>query len=190
VLLSRSPNTILIMAENGFHISPSPPRHGKGGSSSCSELGKPDGVHQQTEQDWLIVELARKLTTQSEQQHLGSLISPADGSRLDPSSDQFRARDWARAFYDLRFSNDKAVARVAGVAFRGLNVSGKGSPTDFQSTVGNVVLKLPSLVQQAQKIEILQDFDGLLLPGEQVCVLGPPGYVLCYYLRKRVSDKP
>ena len=164
--------------------------HGKDESSSVSELGKADEGHQQADQDGVVMELARKLTTQSEQQYTGSLFSTAASSRLDPKSDRFRERDWARAFYDLRFGNDETIARVAGVAFRGLNVSGKGSPTDFQPTVGNVVLKLPSLIRQAQNIEILRDFDGLLLPGEQLCVLGPPGYVLCYHLRKRVSDKP
>ncbi|KAG9186953.1 hypothetical protein G6011_10061 [Alternaria panax] len=91
-------------------------------------------------------------------------------------SDHFRAKDWARSFYDLRYSSDETIPRVAGVAFRGLNVWGEGSPTDFQSTVGNTILKLPSLSGRGtQKIEILRDLDGLLLPREQLCVLRPPG---------------
>jgi hypothetical protein len=76
----------------------------------------------------------------------------------------------------LRYSSQGANPRIAGVAFRDLNVWGQGSPTDFQSTVGNYILKLPSLFRRGrQKIEILQNLDGLLLSGEQLCVLGPPG---------------
>jgi len=123
--------------------------------------------------DTEIHELARRFTSQSE--HQGSPFA-AEGGRLDPRSEEFRARDWAKSFYNLRYNRDGSIARVAGVAFKGLNVWGTGSPTDFQSTVGNMILKLPSLFGQGtQRIEILRDCEGLLLPGEQLCVLGPPG---------------
>jgi ATP-binding cassette subfamily G (WHITE) protein 2 (PDR) len=123
-----------------------------------------------------VLELVRKYTSQSTQHTYRSPFEAAEGSRLDPQSDRFRARDWAKSFYELRYSSEEAVARVAGVAFRGLNVWGKGFPTDFQSTVGNTILKLPALFGRgSQKIEILRNLDGLLLPGEQLCVLGPPG---------------
>ncbi|KAF2450443.1 ABC multidrug transporter [Karstenula rhodostoma CBS 690.94] len=96
-------------------------------------------------------------------------------SSLDPCSSTFDARSWAKAFYNVRYSSD-LPARVAGVAFKNLNVSGVGSPTDFQSSVANSILKLPAIFGRgAQKIEILRDLDGLVLPGEQCCVLGPPG---------------
>lgn len=122
-----------------------------------------------------VQELARQFSAQSE--HHGSPFS-AEGNRLDPRSEKFRARDWAKAFYNLRYDSDTSLARVAGVSFKNLNVSGQGSPTDFQSTVGNIFLKLPSLFGKgSRKIEILRDFEGLILPGEQLCVLGPPGYV-------------
>lgn len=123
-----------------------------------------------------VQELSRQFSAQSE--NLGSPFS-AEGNRLDPRSKKFRARDWATAFYNLRYNSDASLARVAGVSFKNLNVSGQGSPTDFQSTVGNVFLKQPSLFGQgSQKIGILHEFEGLVLPGEQLCVLGPPGYVL------------
>ncbi|KAJ6156403.1 hypothetical protein N7497_005288 [Penicillium chrysogenum] len=72
------------------------------------------------------------------------------------------------------------LSRVAGLAFNNLNVVGYGSPVDYQMSVGNAALKLPTLAQQwfggkKRRINILQDVDGLLLPGEQLCVLGPPG---------------
>ncbi|RAQ99645.1 opaque-specific abc transporter cdr3 [Stemphylium lycopersici] len=148
-------------------------------SNSSSEYAKEDcraDADLETERDREVHGLVRKFTSQSEQQHVGSPFADDAHHRLDPKSEHFRARDWARAFYNLRYSGKETIPRVAGVAFRGLNVWGKGSPTDFQSTVGNNILKFPSLFGRGiQKIEILRDLDGLLLPGEQLCVLGPPG---------------
>ncbi|KAH4609607.1 hypothetical protein HBI38_123760 [Parastagonospora nodorum] len=145
-------------------------------SSSSSIGGQVDDNKSAERHNHAVQVLVRNFTSQSEQQNLGSPFDATDGGVLDPKSDQFRAKSWARAFYDLRFSGEEALPRVAGVAFRNLNVWGKGSPTDFQSTVGNKILKLPSLFGRGtQKIEILRNLDGLLLPGEQLCVLGPPG---------------
>lgn len=134
-------------------------------------------VRVETDREHEVHELVRRFTAQSEQHDTrGSPFSSDIHPRLNPNSEQFCARDWAQAFYNLRYSSEEATPRVAGVAFRGLNVWGKGSPTDFQSTVGNMILKLPSLFGKGtRKIEILRDLDGLLLPGEQLCVLGPPG---------------
>jgi ATP-binding cassette subfamily G (WHITE) protein 2 (PDR) len=145
-------------------------------TATRSELGQtiPDEDQQRDE---TILDLARNFTNQSEKLHHESPFTAAKGSRLDPKSDQFCAKDWAKAFHNLRYGSSGAQARVAGVAFKSLNVWGKGSPTDFQSTVGNTVLKLPSLFGKGeQKIDILRDLDGLVLAGEQLCVLGPPGY--------------
>jgi ATP-binding cassette subfamily G (WHITE) protein 2 (PDR) len=124
-----------------------------------------------------VQELVRQFTAKSAEFGLESPFAAVEGSYLDPKSDQFRAKDWARAFYNIRYSSEESNHRVAGIAFKNLNVWGKGSQTDFQSTVGNKILKLSSLFGRGdQKIEILRDLDGLLLPGEQLCVLGPPGY--------------
>lgn len=145
-------------------------------AASISESTEGNQSHFEIERDQQIHQLVRKFTAQSEQIGFRSTADDALHHRLDPNSEQFRPRDWARAFYDLRYNSEEAVPRVAGVAFRGLNVWGKGSPTDFQSTVGNMILKLPSLFGKGtSKIEILRDLDGLVLPGEQLCVLGPPG---------------
>lgn len=145
-------------------------------SSSGSETDKTSVPELEPQQNHEILELARKYTSQSTQRNYGSPFDAPEDSRLDPQSDSFRARDWARSFYELRYNNDEALARVAGFALQGLNVNGMGSPTDFQSTVGNTILKLPALFGKgSQKIEILRDLDGLVLPGEQLCVLGPPG---------------
>jgi ATP-binding cassette subfamily G (WHITE) protein 2 (PDR) len=150
-------------------------------SSSSSEYDNKDNDRQDVQHDRQVHELVRKFTSRSEQHHIGSPFTDDPHHWLDPKSDQFQARKWAGSFYDLRYSSEEAIPRVAGVAFKSLNVWGKGSPTDFQSTVGNTILKLPSLFGRGvHKIEILRDLDGLLLPGEQFCVLGPPGYVLLH----------
>lgn len=140
-------------------------------SSSSESVAELD-----TQQEHEVLELVRKYTSQSTQHNHGLPFEAPEGSRLDPQSDSFRARDWTKSFYELRYSSDEAIARVAGFAFQSLDVNGKGSPTDFQSTVGNTILKLPALFGRgSQKIGILRDLDGLILPGEQLCVLGPPG---------------
>jgi ATP-binding cassette subfamily G (WHITE) protein 2 (PDR) len=150
--------------------------HTKVDSSSSSVCGEVEEEKFEEQQSHEVLDLVRKFTTQSAQQALGSPFDAPEGSSLDPKSNQFRAKSWAKAFYNLRYESEEAIPRVAGVAFQDLNVWGQGSPTDFQSTVGNKILKLPSLFGcGSQKIEILRDLDGLLLPGEQLCVLGPPG---------------
>ncbi|KAI8936432.1 hypothetical protein NX059_006840 [Plenodomus lindquistii] len=139
-------------------------------STTRCETG--ESAEEQSQHDCEVHDLAREIS----KQQLGSPFAVDPDSRLDPASDSFQAKEWARSFHRLRYSGSEAIPRVAGVAFRGLNVWGKGSPTEFQSTVSNFVLKLPALFNRgSQRFDILRDVDGLLLPGEQLCVLGPPG---------------
>jgi hypothetical protein len=156
-------------------------------SSSSSETGGKHNEESEEQNERTVLDLVRESTAQS-----GPFESPfdaAEGGHLDPNSNQFRAKSWAKSFYNLRYGSEESKPRVAGISFTNLNVWGKGSPTDFQSTVGNKILKLPSLFARgAQKIEILQDLDGLLLPGEQLCVLGPPGYDIRIVLTFKIAD--
>jgi ABC-type multidrug transport system fused ATPase/permease subunit len=128
--------------------------------------------------DERLTSLARKL---SERSNMSPSFELGKGRAFDPQSPDFNARAWAKAFYRIRYNaNDGSPPRVAGVAFNNLTVSGYGSPLDYQMSVGNAALKLPTLVHQwfggkKQKLNILENVDGLLLPGEQLCVLGPPG---------------
>jgi hypothetical protein len=135
-------------------------------------------VHETSEKERYqeVLNLARVFTSRSIQTLHESPFS-AESECLDPKSPKFNAKQWAKAFYNVRYGSGSDVnPRVAGVAFKDLNVWGKGSPTDFQSSVGNSILKIPSLFGRgSQKIDILRNIDGLLLPGEQLCVLGPPG---------------
>ncbi|KAA8649577.1 uncharacterized protein ATNIH1004_002248 [Aspergillus tanneri] len=124
--------------------------------------------------------LAQVIKAQSTCEMLSSLPESQDQAHLNPNSSKFRAKDWAREFYNLRFQGgDKPLK--AGIAFRNLNVCGYGTPTDYQMSVGNAALKMVGMaaelfgIRRKQRVDILRDIDGLLLPGEQLCVLGPPG---------------
>ncbi|THC90890.1 hypothetical protein EYZ11_009645 [Aspergillus tanneri] len=146
------------------------------------------------ERDRRVTDLARALSSRSKQSDHPLPFEPGKDGRLDPLSPQFNVRAWARAFYDVRYnSEDAAPPRVAGVAFKNLNVVGYGTPVDYQMSVGNTLIKLPTLVLQffrgkKEKIEILKDINGLLLPGEQLCVLGPPGSG-CSSLLKTIAQE-
>jgi ATP-binding cassette subfamily G (WHITE) protein 2 (PDR) len=139
-----------------------------------------------------ILQLARRLSAESKDLgHISPLDAPVGGF-LDPNSENFDAKSWAKQFYNALYASDPA--RVMGVAYENLNVFGYGSDTDFQGTVGNWPFKLPELVQQimggraAQKVDILRNFEGLIRPSEMVCVLGPPGSG-CTTLLKTVAGE-
>lgn len=107
-------------------------------------------------------------------------FNAAPDSPLDPSSDNFRPRAWVKAMFQLQSSDDRFLARTAGVAFRNLSAHGYGAATDYQKSVGNVMLEVVGLARRLmgvgqQRIDILRSFDGLLKPGEMLVVLGPPG---------------
>ncbi|KAL3457147.1 ABC-2 type transporter-domain-containing protein [Aspergillus heterothallicus] len=148
------------------------------------------------DRDRRVTQLARTISARSRRSYQQLPFETGKGGRLDPQSPQFNARAWAKAFYDIRYNSDDGVPpRVSGVSFKELNVVGYGSPVDYQMSVGNALLKLPTLAIQAlggkkqkQKIEILKDVDGLLLPGEQLCVLGPPGSG-CTTLLKTIAQE-
>ncbi|CZT44690.1 probable ABC transporter [Rhynchosporium secalis] len=113
-------------------------------------------------------------------------------SPLDPHSPNFSAQAW---FSNLAgfISKDPSnlLHRSAGVSFTDLNVSGFGSPTDYQKSVGNVLFGIVSLYrrmggEKKQQINILRDFDGLVESGEMLLVLGRPGSG-CSTLLKTIS---
>lgn len=128
-----------------------------------------------------VLNLARKFTTRSTDAHHQPLFGPNPGTKVDPQSPDFSARSWAKAFYNVRYNAENSEPRLSGFAFKGLNVYGHGNPTDYQMSVGNALLKLPATAlrfltgNHGRKVDILQDLDGLVLPGEQLCALGPPG---------------
>ncbi|KIV97643.1 hypothetical protein PV10_01362 [Exophiala mesophila] len=99
---------------------------------------------------------------------------------IDPSSDSFRPSAWVKAMFKLQNENERFLARTAGFAFRNLSAYGYGASTDYQKSVGNVIFQVVGLVRSLagvgqRRIDILRNFDGLVLPGEMLIVLGPPG---------------
>lgn len=101
-------------------------------------------------------------------------------SALDPSSDNFRSRAWVKSMFKLQSEDDRFLARTAGFAFRNLSAFGFGAATDYQKSVGNVMLEVVGMARKLmgtgqRRIDILRNFDGLVLPGEMLVVLGPPG---------------
>jgi ATP-binding cassette subfamily G (WHITE) protein 2 (PDR) len=136
-----------------------------------------------------IVHLARRISAESAHLDYTSPFQAAEGGPLDPNSEHFDSKAWAKQFYNTLYASDPV--RVMGVAYESLNVFGYGSDTDFQNTVGNWPFKLPELAHRllgnrGQKVDILRDFEGLIKPGEMVCVLGPPGSG-CSTLLKTIS---
>lgn len=109
-----------------------------------------------------------------------TLHSEDPDSPLNPASDKFSARAWAKAIYEM-VSHEGASFRTSGVAFQNLNVYGFGAGTDFQKDVGNVWLDVAESIRglfggkRQSRIDILRQFDGIVNPGEMLVVLGPPG---------------
>ncbi|KZL68187.1 abc multidrug transporter [Colletotrichum incanum] len=117
---------------------------------------------------------------------------PKQDGPLDPFGANFDAREWAKSFYRLR--SDSCEVRKAGVAFRKLSISGYGSDTAFQKTVGNAwwfkaVAAVRGLLRmKRQQVRILQDLEGVVNDGEMLCVLGPPGSGCSTFLRTIAGD--
>ena len=134
-----------------------------------------------------IQHLARQLTAHSiRSAEGGNYVNPfADGSDLDPSIDpnsgHFKPEAWVRTLIGLQSRDpERYPTRVAGVAYKNLNVHGFGSLADYQKTFGNYPLSLVSLFNRItgrgkRKIQILRNFEGLIHSGEMLVVLGRPG---------------
>lgn len=161
-------------AEKSSQNQPSPQ------SDSASTICTPNEWSPETQINENVVQLARCLTAHSHGPP-GSLFPvPAEGP-LNPASPDFDARKWAKAFYDIRTDTSEGnPPKTTGVAFRGLNVYGYGTDTDFQKTVGNVLLEgvamLRGLVgREKQRVDILHDLEGVVHSGEMLAILAPPG---------------
>jgi ATP-binding cassette subfamily G (WHITE) protein 2 (PDR) len=139
-------------------------------------------AHETARREEEVLQLARRLTSQSYASavHQNPFNAPPNSS-LDPNGEHFNARAWTKAMLNLQLEDAKAgPTRTAGVSFKGLNVHGFGSDTDYQKSVGNVWLEGPGLFKRlkgnkGRKINILQSLDGLVEAGEMLVVLGPPG---------------
>lgn len=75
--------------------------------------------------------------------------------------------------FKLQSEDDRFIARTAGFAFRNLSAFGFGAATDYQKSVGNVMLEVVGMARKLmgtgqRRIDILRNFDGLVLPGEML----------------------
>ena len=142
-------------------------------SDKCGDLHE-DGASQ-------IRELARQYTRQSIYSHVAtSPFEAQPGSIIDPNSDNFKPQAYVKALFKLQQESDGVMARSAGVAFRNLSAYGFGTATDYQKSVGSILLQAVSLAKRLfagsqHRIDILRNFDGLIRAGEMLVVLGPPG---------------
>ncbi|KAH7159482.1 ABC-2 type transporter-domain-containing protein [Dactylonectria estremocensis] len=129
-----------------------------------------------------MLQLARRLTTRSQGTGAPASLFPLPGDGpLDPNSDQFSAKQWAKAFYKVRKESlEGNPPKTTGIAFQNLNVYGFGTDTDFQKSVGNIFLDAVTLAKKVlnkkqERVDILYDLEGVVHSGEMLCVLGPPG---------------
>ncbi|KAM0407508.1 hypothetical protein ACHAPD_012178 [Fusarium lateritium] len=130
-----------------------------------------------------MAQLARRFSLTRTYSALSTNINPflSKDARLDPKSPEFSPEYWVKAMLHA-FSQDtgKYPRHTAGVSWRGLSVHGFGDPTDYQKDVFNVAWRGPlnafnSFANRQQKINIINDFDGLVESGELLLVLGRPG---------------
>ncbi|KAJ7461173.1 ABC-2 type transporter-domain-containing protein [Mycena latifolia] len=166
------------------------------------EPGSPKTIALNHEQEQQVQALARSMSreesasvihlptlaqTTSRMSHHSKYINPFEDTggdeTLDPRSEKFDINAWLKSVMHIA-SRDPGnfPTRTAGVTFRNLNVHGFGSPTDYQTTIGNIWLGAFSTVKGwlgmgsgLHKIQILRDFDGVVKSGELVIVLGRPG---------------
>lgn len=172
--------------------------HEKGGekheSTTDSDQESQDAIDE-ARRTGLVQTLARKYSNVSGTQGQNPFAAHAQDpdSPLNPSSEKFSARAWAKSVLEV-VSNEGSSLRTSGVAFQNLNVFGFGAGTDFQKDVANIWLDVADSVRalfggsKKRRIDILRDFDGVVNAGEMLVVLGPPGSG-CSTLLKTVSGE-
>jgi ATP-binding cassette, subfamily G (WHITE), member 2, PDR len=138
---------------------------------------------EENRRDEEVHQLARRYTSKSHHSvYDDDPFNPREGSPLDPASENFSPRAYAKSLLNLQARDpEKWKQRTAGFAFKDLNVYGFGSATDYQKSVGNVVLEVVGAAKKLlgmakpRKIDILQNLEGVVHHGEMLVVLGPPG---------------
>ncbi|EEH39177.2 ABC transporter CDR4 [Paracoccidioides lutzii Pb01] len=171
----------------GYALQPNPATI-TAGEASASE-GDGGGINTSQQND--LTELARRISNISIQGSIGTQHAAADinpfidsesDPELNPNNKKFNVRKWMKSILRITSRDpERYPRRTAGVSFRNLNVHGYGSTADYQTDVANIWLKafgqLKRLVGFGEKvhIDILRDFEGLVMSGEMLIVLGRPG---------------
>ena len=160
--------------------------------SGATTLAPPGNLSDQQGDDELS-EVARSVSKASSL--LGCDVLPCDeGSSLDPWGPKFDVLRWTKAFQKLRSDADpNQRPRVSRIAFKNLRVSGFSSGSMSQETFGNLPWKLANSAKmmlgiKQTKIDIIHEAEALVLPGEIVAVLGPPGSGCSTLLKTIAAD--
>ncbi|KAK7047758.1 Multidrug resistance protein [Paramarasmius palmivorus] len=163
--------------------------------SDTASLWTPDELSLDIQEQ--VTKLAAELTTAPESQGpvvLNPFVENLDPA-MDPRSKKFDHHRWIRSVFSLASQDPEQqdITRTAGVSFRNMNVYGFGKATDYQKTVGNVLLDVAGSVkgllgQEGHRIDILTDFEGIVQPGELLLVLGPPGSGCSTFLKTIAGD--
>jgi hypothetical protein len=154
-------------------------------ASSVTKTEGQDGEFTGSDMEEEIEAMARQLTRRSTHFSTSNATNPFfednKESALHPDSPSFKVKDWIRSLLAAqRGDPDRFRERTAGVAFKNLSVHGFGSATDYQKDVANAILGVAGLVRKLtktglQKVQILNEFTGLVRSGEMLVVLGRPG---------------
>lgn len=142
-------------------------------------------VSHEVSEEHRILSLARQLSRASTR-NFGDLdaddvLRPEAGTVYDPFSDSFDSRAWIKSLLAITSRDpEKYPRRTAGIAFKNLSVHGYASDVEYQQTVGNVFLSGLGSLRDAisgrkRKVQIINQFDGIIEAGEMLVVLGPPG---------------
>lgn len=157
-----------------------------------------DRRQEEADNEAAVTELARRLSRAPTSYGAGKRPSPfnqPEDSPLNPNSSNFNAKQWVKS---LIANESQETLRTSGVAFRDLSAHGINSGSEYQvhsfrsmsrskltvslqKTFGNGFLSLFGKAKalltgnKGRKIDILQNFAGVLKSGEMLVVLGPPG---------------
>ncbi|KAF5025555.1 hypothetical protein F66182_2363 [Fusarium sp. NRRL 66182] len=191
---TNNPNLAAPVSDDGSHDTivdleppsnekptPSPSPNDEKTSSSDDEEDHPAEMERRHS---IVRDLARQYTNTSHHfqgSHADLFAADDPNSPLNPASEKFNARAWAKAVAKAMGENGSGF-RQSGICFQDMNVFGYGAETDYQKDVGNIWLGLPSLATNVispnrgkRRIDILRGFDGVVNSGEMLVVLGPPG---------------
>ncbi|TDZ18681.1 ZEB2-regulated ABC transporter 1 [Colletotrichum orbiculare MAFF 240422] len=141
-----------------------------------------------------VLQLARRFSSTPSHGPPGTLFPVASQGPLNPASEAFDARQWAKAFYDIRTDTSEGTPpKTTGIAFKDLHVYGFGTSTAYQKSVGNVFLGLGALAKRLagvrqERTDILHDLEGVVNSGELLAVLGPPGSGCSTFLKTVAGD--
>nr|POE82695.1 abc transporter cdr4 [Quercus suber] len=109
---------------------------------------------------------------------------------LDPSSPEFDLRTYIKMVMSLLDREGIKIKR-AGLSFKDVNVSGKGSALNVQGNVGSMFtapLHIKEHIGRKPEKRILRNFSGLLKQGELLVVLGRPGSGCSTFLKTLTGE--